>query len=503
MSELNTPPNHICEAFNALFDSAPSAVLSPSARPQVAQLDKGGTRLTHLLTKTLNNKVLAEKEGIESSTKNENKAVLERRRAWALRDVASMLLKPSDIEKRGPAVCGCGRAGRDAEEVLFYLNENGTAKVGGVLHCDSAWLCPVCSKRKGVERQERVEEVFDHVKAFGDGQMLMCTLTVRHKKKQSLIELKKAVQEASRLARQGAPWARKKKEHNVLGVISAPEVTYSRQSGWHFHIHTAFVLRGSENDAQDLGEWFVARYLSYVQNLGYDALLAGQDVSVIKSPKTLAKYISKGVSSSRSLAWEMAGNATKRTRSQDSLHPFEILESASGDDGMKALFLEYAAAMKGVRSCIITRSLADALGIDANEDDEEIEEKTGGVEGQEPIGGLNSSIWNIVMNKMKSGVVLAILEDGGASSWPQAEAAAFEIAGVSIGSNENPVEKVVRQHEPSAEMLAREIRSARYSTRTNGEAVQRVLDTHRGIAVGSGKTLVLPPLKVILDLIAA
>jgi len=159
MLEDKTPPKHHSDAFNALFDGAPSAVFGAVARPQVAQLDKGGTRLTPPLTKSLKNKVLAEKEGIESSQKIENKAVLERRRAWALRDVASMILKPSDIEKRGPAVCGCGRAGRDAEEVLFYLNENGTAKVGGVLHCDSAWLCPVCSKRKGVERKERVEEV--------------------------------------------------------------------------------------------------------------------------------------------------------------------------------------------------------------------------------------------------------------------------------------------------------------------------------------------------------
>lgn len=502
MFENKTPPNHLSDAFNALFDSAPSAVSGSSARPQVAQLDKGGTRLTPLLTKSLNNKVLAKKEGVESSPENENKAILERRRAWALRDVASMILKPADCEKRGPAVCGCGRAGRDVEEVLFYLNENGTAKVGGVLHCDSAWLCPVCSKRKGVERQERVEEVFDHVKAFGDGQMVMCTLTVRHKKKHGLMELKKAVQTASRLSRQGAPWARKKKEHNVLGVISAPEVTYSRQSGWHFHIHTAFVLRGTDNDAQELGEWFVARYLSYVQGLGYDALLAGQDVSVIKSPKTLAKYIGKGVSSSRSLAWEMAGHATKRTRSQDSLHPFEILESASGDDEMKAKFLEYSEAMKGVRSCVITRSLADALGIEADEDEEKIEENSGVEKDREAIGELNSSIWNIVMNRMKSGVVLAILEDGGASAWPQAEAAAFEIAGISMSSGAD-VEPAPRLHEPSVEVLASEIRSTRYLTRTNGEAVQRVFDRHRGIAVSSGRTLVLPPIKQVLDLIAA
>jgi len=199
MSQLSSPPIHLNEAFDALFSGAPSGASGTLARPKAAQLDNRGRTLT-------------------PPTSNE---VLKRRQAWGLRDVSAMILRPADIEKRGPAVCGCGRAGFAAEEVAFHLKENGTAKTSGVLHCDSAWLCPVCAPRRGKERQERMAEVFDHVKAYPDGQMVMCTLTVRHKRGQSLMELKKAVQAASRMARQGAPWSRAKRKFGVWCDIRA------------------------------------------------------------------------------------------------------------------------------------------------------------------------------------------------------------------------------------------------------------------------------------------
>jgi len=352
MFEPKTPPNHICEAFNALFDSATSAVSFSKKQTAGQRLDNRGSTLTPF----------DHKEGKEP--------LLVRRQAWGLRDLSSLILRPVEFDKRGPAVCGCGRAGYQSEEVAFHLKDNGTAKTSGVLYCDSAWLCPVCAPRRGKERQERVAEVFDHVKAYKNGQMVMCTLTVRHKRGQSLDELKKAVQAASRMARQGAPWSRAKRKFGVMGVISAPEVTWSPDAGWHFHIHTAFVLRATAQEAQELGEWFVARYMGYVHELGYTALIDGQDVSVIRNHKKLADYIGKGVSHTRKLAWEMAGQATKKARSKSGLHPFDILEKASGDDQMKALFREYAGAMKGVRSCIITKSLAEKLGIEPADDED-------------------------------------------------------------------------------------------------------------------------------------
>nr|WP_235677123.1 hypothetical protein [Sinorhizobium meliloti] len=270
-------------------------------------------------------------------------------------------------------------------------------------------------------------EVFDHVKAFRDGQMVMCTLTVRHSRGQGLADLRKVVQAASRKARQGAPWARRKKQHGIFGVISAPEVTFSRSNGWHFHIHTALLLRGTGAEAQDLGEWFVRRYLEAIQAAGYSALLDGQDVSVIRSEEKLAEYISKGVGRTRDIAWEMAGQATKKARSNEGLHPFEILELASGDDGMKALWLEYAAAMKGVRSCVVSPAIAAALGIEADEDEERPGEEEPPEE--QAAGYLRRDIWNTLMSRKRASTVLAALEDFGADRWADVERLALDLAG--------------------------------------------------------------------------
>lgn len=419
--------------------------------------------------------------------------VLRRRKAWALREAAAHLLRPE--EGRGPAVCGCGRAGHEIQEVGLHLREDGSARTSGVFRCDSAWLCPVCAPRRGKERQERMAEVFDHVKAFRDGQMVMCTLTIRHQRGQALADLKKAVQEASRKARQGAPWARRKERHGIFGVISAPEVTFSQAHGWHFHIHTAILLRGSSVEAQDLGDWFVRRYMEAIP-AGFSALIDGQDVSVIRSEKKLAEYIAKGVSTSRNLAWEMAGQATKQVRATDSLHPFEILERASGRQEMTALWLEYAAAMKGLRSCVVTKGIADALGIELEDDDDmpgdEIEAET------DAVGTLPAATWNTLMRRRLASSVLTLLEDGGVEAWPEVKQRAEAWA---HGRDDSAPPEAV--HAPSADLVARLALGLRHQHRRSSDAVRAAVDRERGVAASLGRKFRPPALRRVLELVAA
>lgn len=474
--------------------SAGSRVTSPAhggalARPQAAQLDNRGAALTPPDEKP---------EGKSLSP------VLRRRKAWALRDVAARLLRGPD--GRGPAVCGCGRSGHEVAEIGLHLRDDGSARASGVHRCDSAWLCADCAPRRGKERQERMAEVFDHVKAFQDGHMVMCTLTVRHKRGQSLLELRKAVQAASRKARQGAPWDRRKKQHRVFGVISAPEVTWSLVHGWHFHVHTALLLRGSGDEAQDLGTWFVQRYLATLKDDGYDALVDGQDVSVIWSERKLAEYIGKGVARSRDIAWEMAGQATKRTRKGQSLHPFEILERAPGDPAMAALWLEYADAMKGVRSCVVTKGIADALGIEPDAD-----EDAPGVEQAEPdagtVGTLPSIVWNECMRSLKASTVLAVLEDGGAEAWPEARALAFSSAGFVYDDEMDAAPPMPARrevvHAPTPEHLAALAKARRHEFRRTGDAIRAAYDRERGVAVSLARRFEPPPVKRVLELMAA
>lgn len=449
----------------------------PPARVRGPRLDKRGDALT-----------LPPNEGVG------NEAFRQRRKRWALRDVAASLLRPE--EGRGPSVCGCGRAGFEVDEIGLHLRATG-ARTSGTFSCDSGWLCPVCAPRRGQKRRDRMAKVFDRVKGFHDGQMVMCTLTVRHERGHALADLRQAVQAASRKARQGAPWARQKERHGVFGVISAPEVTYSLAHGWHFHIHSALLMRGSGADAQALGEWFVRRYLATVQAAGYTALLDGQDVAVIHSEERLAEYISKGVGRTRDIAWEMAGQATKTTRSKEGLHPFEILELASGDDAMKALYREYATAMKGTRSCVVSPTIAETLGIEADGDEERHGEE--GPPEEQAAGYLRRDIWNALMSRKRASTVLAALEDYGADRWADVERLALDLADYA------PAPKLAgtRLHAPSAWTVAnRAGEIQQQSSCSKSEAVCKAMDRERGHAVAFGLTFRPPPLRLVLEIAA-
>jgi len=338
-------------------------------------------------------------------------------------------------------------------------------------------------------------EVFDHVKAYSDGQMVMCTLTVRHRRGQSLADLKKVVQDASSAARQGSPWDRRKERHKVFGVISAPEVTYSLSAGWHFHIHVALLLRGSSADADDLGSWFVERYMRYVGRKGYTALVAGQDVSVIKNQKKLAEYLAKGVNRNRDLAWEMAGQATKNARHEDGFHPFEILEKASGDNSMKALWLEYAVVMKGVRSCIVTKGIADTLGIEPEDDEDKPGEER---ESEAPVGTLPAVTWNALMRRRLASSVMTLLEDAGAQGWQEVRQRAEAWA---HGHDDTAAPEAF--HAPSAEHVAGLALGCRHQHRHASDAVRAAVDRERGVAASLGRKFRPPALRRVLELVGA
>lgn len=425
--------------------------------------------------------------------------IVKRRRAWALRDQAAMLLRPDDPEKRGPAVCACGRTGHEIQAVGVHLTEVGTAWTSGTLRCNSGWLCTVCAPRRARERQERVAEVYDTVTLGLKGLVPMVTLTVRHRQGMALADLRQVEQDAWRSVRQGAPWARLKQRHGILGTITAPEVTWSAAYGWHFHMHIAVPCLTDRAGALEVGAWIIDRYIRYVRAAGYEALSQGQDVTLPSSPEDAARYLSKGVSSNQDISWELAGAANKRGKSS-SLHPFDILEAASGDAAMGALWREYAAAMKGARSCVISAALAKKLGLDEADD---IEAPAVEQAKETPLGHFPAYVWNGVMRRRLGSTVLSIVEDGGPQAWPQALAEAYRIAEFDPPTSET-APPTPRSHAPTPEDVARAALCEVHQCRgRKGMAVGRVIDRERGFAVARGLAFVPPDLRRVLELVGA
>ena len=401
----------------------------------------------------------------------------------------------------------------------LHLNENGVGRVTGVFFCDSAWLCKPCARRRALERAERISEVYDALSAgvienetTGErifGTMPMITLTIRHDLTMQLAAVKAAVMKAWLETRRGAPWARVKEKYKVLGVLTAPEVTWSWNNGWHFHLHVAVPALCDKKMASELGAWILARYLRYIKGQGFDALIDGQDVTIPDDEKAALDYMAKGVHQSRQSAWELAGGTgTKDRTAKDSLSPFDILERAHGDKRMAALFREYAEVMPGTRACIITKSLADKLKLTPVEDEEEpgLEEAE---HPTDPIGFLPSPIWRALMNKALGGTVLARLEDVGADGWLEVEALAFKLAGVRPLGQWSEITNELPEFRPPEDWVAREVialemtRQVRPGGRKWGRSLGQVLDRLRGEAVRSGRKFIPPDLQKVLSLIAA
>lgn len=504
-SSHNTPS----AAFSGPL-SAASVVARPAAGGtqqgrQAAPLDKRGGALTP-----------TPGEGVGAPLLSSSSESVQITR-WRLKHcVANVLRNATPEGGKTPGVCKCGTAGRgeNGEEVLaveFWRNGNRPG-VSGVYYCDSPWLCPSCAPRRAAERVGRVHRVFDAVEKR-KGQVVFLTLTVRHKRRDSLAELKKLVTEACRKARQGKPWRLAVERHNILGVLVGPEVTWSQKSGWHFHLHLAVPMveqadadKTAEERAEEAGEWLIDRYLRYIRDEGgsadrryYEqkkgepkALRKAQDVQVVWRKQDLAAYLAKG-----SGAWEVAAAGSTKSRTKDrigGMTPWDMAVVASQGDAKAAeRFLEYATVMPGTKSCVITKSLAEKLGLNAEDDREEpgVEEVEKDVE---HVGFLETPRWHKVLRRGFAADILKAVGD--LKPWAEIDGLVRRLLDEPAASPHTPPVKV---HAPEPWELARQTSArALIEFRGNqGRALQAVLEEHRSIATAKGLPFIQPPFKAI------
>lgn len=411
---------------------------------------------------------------------------------WRLKHNVSNLLR---TEGKSPSVCKCGTAGYKSEAVSLVRRERGGRMepgVRGVFFCDSPWLCPTCAPRRAAERAQRVEEVFDAAEELG-GQVVFITLTVQHRAGQGLADLKKLVSEACRKARQGKPWELAVKRHGILGTVVSPEVTWSARNGWHYHIHMGVVMRETdEAAAEQAGEWIIERYRSYIKKAGGRSLRKGQDVQVVWRREDVAGYLAKG-----SAAWEVASaGATKKGRK--GLSPWDLAARASqGDSRAAARFREYAAVMPGTRSCVITKTLADKLGLKPHDDADApgIEE----VDREETVvGTLEPRRWHRVLRRGHAADVLRAVAAG--DDWASIDADIRRL----LREDEVPRPPRPREHAPPAAYVAAKAAAEAYIYRgRKGQALQVVLERERAYAREKGHLFVPPDLHHVMALLAA
>jgi len=354
------------DSINDVFDAVFEPVSPSVSTPQGVELDNRGATFPHLCNQDQNT---------ENETNIDLKKSVSAR--WQLKhEVVGVLRKNPKPDGGTYAVCGCGYGAvfknddgdLEGVDAVDIYRRRGKVGVSGALRCNSPWLCPSCAPARAEKRRQNVAEVIDRVKAM-DGRTAFVTLTVKHKKGESLAELKRIQSVASRKARQGRFWQDLKADAKILGVVQGVEVLENVDTGWHYHTHLIVPCLSSSSTIRKAMFAFVERYIELVKAEGGDASMRGQDIQIISvdDDDDVSGYVSKG-----SAEWEIAGSL-KDARSRKSRTPWDLAKLASAEDEeATALFVEYANNIVGTRSCVISPALAAALYMETPADDDDV-----------------------------------------------------------------------------------------------------------------------------------
>jgi hypothetical protein len=333
----------------------------------------------------------------------------------------------------------CGRAvQRNGCGVTVKMTDGAAAGYGNLQTCGSVWACPVCSAKIAATRQNDIERILSAWYGGYDGdefgRVALVTLTMRHRKGQSLKSLWEALSQAWNLAVSGAGWADDQEVYGTLlpgteyksgprkgqlrpakvriPVIRVVEVTHG-DKGWHVHIHALLLLPSWVNDGhvdwigqQMWNRWLAgleARGLDCDRKHGVDARLLHGDPSAV-----LGEYF---VKATYSASHEVARSDMKSAH-YGNRTPFAILADIvdNGDADDLDTWHEYERASKGKRQITMTRGLR-ALLLPPDEvielTDEEIAEQDAG--GDE-IAEIGRDLWSVIVARRADYKILRAFE---------------------------------------------------------------------------------------------
>jgi hypothetical protein len=290
----------------------------------------------------------------------------------------------------------------------------GRAHYSGLQTCGSVWSCPLCSEKILAGRADELLAAIDAHSASG-GEVLMLTLTMRHRSDQALGALWDALGEGWRAASSGS---RSVRDH-LAGVdwVRRVEATHGA-AGWHVHVHALlFVQPGADADA--LGEAMFAAWRKRLVSLGLDAPLAGPGMQIKRldlanAAGEVADYLAKGryeeaVPSRRLAALELA-SAGKAARAANRT-PMQVLADfvARGEASDALLWREWEAASKGRRALTWSRGARARLVPDEELSDEELAQETDG--GGQVVACIDPAAWlRIIRRPRLAAALLTITE---------------------------------------------------------------------------------------------
>ncbi len=327
---------------------------------------------------------------------------------------------------RRPPVCLCGMP-RFAD-VDVHLGEDAhrapRARMAGIYKCGNPHVCPDCAVAGAAARAETYRKADDAITAKG-GLVLTFTLTLSHDSRFTLSDSLRAINEASRRSRQGRKYEVMARALGCNGILIERHIRYNSEAdSWHVHQHgTAFLEAGDKEAAEDFGRLLISRYSELLEERGRRADLSRQWCGVL-SPQRSTQY-TYPADHDRSPTHETEnGDLTHRSWS-----PFELAERAheSGDQHLFSRFREYAAATKGSRSAILTKAMAEKLGLTRSAPPPASEDTK--------LGTLPGRVWEKLRHDGNDTQFLRRVESAGRANWPTVRHWAIARAGYALPSS--------------------------------------------------------------------
>lgn len=252
-------------------------------------------------------------------------------------------------------------AQKRAHGVGIYV-KGAAAWLGGVIRCNSVWICAVCARRIAELRKQELQDAIDNAVRLGLG-VILVTLTFPHGLGDVLATILEKFSKAQRVLKSGKAAVARREKLGFLGEIRTLEVTHGN-NGWHPHAHSLWILdhvpTQEEMEAIQAEVYQAWRNACLKSGLPEPSKEHGVDV---RGARNAAAYVAKW-----GFAMEIAGGTSKRGKI-GSRSPWQLLADATGESCLVAdqegsaskLWREFALAFFGKRQLFWSRGLRDKL----------------------------------------------------------------------------------------------------------------------------------------------
>lgn len=307
--------------------------------------------------------------------------------------------------------------------VQLRMDRDGArAAVTGTTSCGDTRLCPVCAPRVLRKRREEIRDLT--ATAFAQGmRVAFVTGTLRHRRDQGPAQQRKAIENGWRSVTQGGAMQRAKKA-GLVGTIRGFEVQLLGPAGPHAHVHAlVFFAPGTDDDTIGAfmdgagGRWRASAERDMDGLRPSEA--HGWQWELVDDAAAAGDYVTKGAADE--LGWspadEIARADLKRGRN-GSISPLQLVQLVAGGDydpALEALLVDFARAMKGARTILVSRSLREALGAPDERTDEELAAEAEDVRDWPIVAEFSPTAWALIVREVGvAGAMRAAVEMRGA-----------------------------------------------------------------------------------------